>query len=89
LKGPINLVRKVLQAAHEAVQIADVPRGPKLFKSSRKLPNTHTDDEVQQLMAQATNWLRAAVDLASFRGLRLGEVQVMQVQDVDLKANRP
>lgn len=88
LKGPINFVRTVLKAAHEAGLIEEPPRLPRLFKESRKLPDTYNDDEVRQLMTEATDWLKVAIALAAMAGLRLGEVQAMEVQDVDLKANR-
>jgi integrase len=40
------------------------------------------------LLGAARGWLRIAIALAAFAGLRMGEVRAMQVEDVDLREGR-
>ena len=39
------------------------------------------------LLENATDWLRVAIALAAYAGLRSGEVRALEVRDVDLKRN--
>jgi len=87
LKRPLTFVRTVLKAAVEANAIESVAPMPKLWKEGRKLPDAPTPEEVAAMLTHSTGWLRVAVALAAYAGLRCGEVRALEVQDVDLAAN--
>jgi integrase len=88
LKGPINLVRTVLRAALEVGVLTELPKLPRLFKSSAKILGTYSDDEFLLMSKSATGWLKIAIDLAALAGARMGEVLVLEVMDVDFVADR-
>lgn len=88
-KGPVNFVRTVLRAAVESGALEAMPEFPKLPRQGRKLPDAPSTEEVQAMLAQARGWLRVAIALAAFAGLRQGEVvRALEVRDVDLVAAR-
>ena len=87
-KGPLNLVRTVLRAAHESGVIAVLPEFPKgLIVASRKLPDAPSAQEVG-VMLQAPGWLGLAVALAALAGMRMGEVRALECRDVDFTRQR-
>lgn len=87
LKGPLTFVKTIMNAAVEANAIQSYEPFPKLWKESKKLPEAPTMEEVTTLLAKATGWIRIAIALAAFGGLRSGEVRAVEVQDIDLVAN--
>jgi integrase len=85
LKGPVSLARAVLRAAHDCGVLERLPDFPKKqWKDGRKLPDAPSESEVIAMMAHATGWLRLAIALAVYAGLRSGEVRALEAQDVDL-----
>lgn len=87
-RGPVALVRTVFRVALESGAIEALPELPKLPAKSRKLPDAPDAAEVIAMLANATGWLRVAIALAVFAGLRMGEVRALEVRDVDLKSDR-
>ena len=83
-RGPMNLVRTILRAAVECGALASMPEFPRMPRSGRKLPDAPSDDEVRAMLTLARGWLRTAIALAAFAGLRSGEVRALQVRDVDI-----
>jgi integrase/recombinase XerD len=61
----------------------DLPKPP---PAGRKLPSAPSTEEVEAMLAKAEGWLRVAIALAAFAGLRQGEMRALEVRDVDLKA---
>ncbi len=88
VKGPINLVRTILRAAFDAGVLARLPELPQLVKPSKKLPDAPSDEEVTAMLTTATGWLKTAITLAVFGGLRQGEIRGLEVRDVDLVGGR-
>ena len=50
------------------------------------LPSAPSTEEVEAMLGNAEGWLRIAIALAAFAGLRQGEMGALEVRDVDLKA---
>ena len=88
LKGALTLLGTILRAAFELGLLDAMPRVPRLWKESRKLPSAPAVDDVARLIASATDWLRTAIALAAFAGLRSGEVRALEVQDVQLASGQ-
>lgn len=84
LKGPLTLVRTIVTAAVAAEVIEPTPPFPKLWREGRTLPEAPAEAEVAQLLAEAREWLRVAIGLGAFAGLRSGEVRALETRDVDL-----
>ena len=87
-RAHLGLLRTVLRAAHEFGALETLPELPKLPRASRKLPEAPPDDEVVTLLAKAGDWLRVAIALAVYAGLRQGEVRALEVRDVDFAGKR-
>jgi integrase/recombinase XerD len=84
-KGPVNFVRTILREAAHLGLIGEAPRlPPGTIKSSKKLPSAPTLDEVQSIIAKADGWLRVALGLGVYGGLRSGEIRALCVEDVNL-----
>jgi integrase len=83
-RGPVNLLKTLLAAAEEVGTLAKVPELPRPAAPGRKLPSAPTVDEVDGMLARTRGWLRVAIALAAFAGLRQGEVRALEVRDVDL-----
>jgi len=81
----VNLVRTVLRAAFELGLLESMPDVPRLEREGRKLPEAPSDEDVEQILKASEGWLRHAVALTAFAGLRQGEVRAIEVRDVDLK----
>ena len=87
-KGPINVARTVLRAAHEHGLIESVPAMPKgLIKTGKKLPDAPSADEVRRML-EAPGWLGDAIALGGLAGLRGGEVRALEKCDVDFERSR-
>jgi integrase len=84
----LSLVRTVLKAAVEFGELEKMPELPPLPKRGRKLPEAPSDEEVHTLLTSTEGWLRHAVALAVFAGLRSGEIRALEVRDVDLNGGR-
>jgi integrase len=86
-KGPVAFVRTLLREAAQLGLIAEAPRVPAgVLKEAKKLPAAPTLEEVEHLIAHATGWVRVALALGVYAGLRSGEIRALQVGDVDLQA---
>jgi integrase len=79
----VTLVRTVLRAAVELRVLARMPELPRLPKVGKKLPAAPSDHEIAKLLAGASGWLRLAISLAVYAGLRMGEIRALEVGDVD------
>jgi integrase len=84
-RGPVNLLRTILVAAVETGVLEAIPELPKPPPPGRKLPSAPSTAEVEAMLGRAEGWLRVAIALAAFAGLRQGEVRALEVRDVDLK----
>jgi integrase len=81
----VILLRSMLSAAVELGALEVVPRLPRnLYAEPRKLPKAPSREEVALLIAEASGWLRAALVLSCYAGLRMGEVRALRAGDVDL-----
>jgi integrase len=84
-RGPVNLLRTILAAAVETGALEAMPDLPKPPPPGRKLPSAPSNEEVEAMLGKADGWLRVAIALAAFAGLRQGEVRALEVRDVELK----
>jgi integrase len=84
-RGPVNLLRTILVAAVETGALEAIPELPKPPPPGRKLPGAPSTEEVEAMLGAASGWLRVAIALAAFAGLRQGEVRALEVRDVDLR----
>ena len=84
-RNHLSLVRTVLRAAVEYGVIDKMPDLPPLPRQSRKLPDAPSDEDIAVLLANARGWLRVAVALSVYAGLRMGEARALAVRDVDFK----
>lgn len=83
-KGPLNLVRTLLRAAHEVGTLDAVPNLPSLVRAPKKLPKAPSAQDVADLIGQAKPWIAVVVGLAAWGGLRSGEIRGLEVGDVNL-----
>ncbi len=81
-RGHVDLVAGVLRAAVECGHLAEMPKLPR-YKPNEKLPDAPTVEEVTNMLECAEGWLRVAVALAVYAGLRQGEVRGLKVGDID------
>jgi integrase len=85
-KGAVALLRTILREAQRAGIIKVAPMVPPgVIKEPKKLPDAPTLDVVEKLIANADGWLKTALGLAVYAGLRSGEIRALQVGDIDLK----
>jgi integrase len=87
-RGPVNLLRTVLTAAVETGVLEAMPELPKPPPPGRKLPSAPSTEEVEAMLGKAEGWLRVAIALAAFAGLRQGEVRALEVRDVGRTPSR-
>lgn len=87
-RGPRGFLHALLRCAVEAKALPALPKLLKLPPKSEKLPSAPAREDVDAVLGVAEGWLRTAVALAAFAGLRSGEVRGLQVGDVDLARNR-
>jgi len=83
-KGPVVLLRTIARAAVKLGLLEAMPNIPHCWRPSRKLPSAPSREDVVRLLGAARGWLRIAIALAAFAGLRSGEVRALEVHDVDL-----
>ena len=79
-RGQVNFVRTVLRAAVESGALAAMRSFPPSARQGRKLPDAPSDEEVHVMLAHAHGWLRAAIALGAFAGMRSGEVRALLVR---------
>lgn len=81
-RGHVNFIKAVLRAA---VQVGVLPGMPALprFAQSGTLPAAPAREHVERLLDGTDGWLRVAVALQAFAGLRQGEVRALEVGDID------
>jgi len=84
----IVCLHTVLRCAAELEIIQYMPTLPKLPPRSKKLPSAPPLAVVEQLLLGSAGWLRVAVALAAFGGLRSGEARALEIGDVDLAARQ-
>ncbi|MBN2195026.1 MAG: site-specific integrase [Polyangiaceae bacterium] len=84
----LSLVRSVLKAAVEFGHLAELPNLSALPKRGRKVPETPSTEEVQALLGGCHGWIRVAVALAAYAGMRSGEIRALEVRDVGLHGDR-
>jgi integrase len=84
-RGPVNLLRTIVVAAVETGALEAMPELPKPPPPGRKLPSAPSTEDVEAMLGRADGWLRVAIALAAFAGLRQGEVRALEGRDVDLK----
>jgi integrase len=84
-KGPVGFVRTLLREAAQLGLIDAAPRlGAGVIKDAKKLPAAPTLAEVEDLVAKSTGWIKIAVALGVYAGLRSGEIRALRVGDIDL-----
>jgi integrase len=88
-KGPLGLVRTLLRTAHEGGHLDAVPPFPSgLVRTSRKLPDAPSPADFERMLEQASGWMRVAIALSGFAGMRMGEVRGLEVRDIDFDGHR-
>lgn len=88
-RSHVSFVRTVLRSAFDLGVLDALPELPKLpAKAGRKLPDAPNEQHVTTLLANAKGWLRTAIALAAYAGMRQGEVRALEVCDVDFDGNR-
>lgn len=86
-KGPVAFLRTLLREAAELGFVKEAPRlPPGVLRDPKKLPAAPTLEEVESLVGRAKGWVRVALALGVYAGLRSGEIRALQVRDVDLAA---
>jgi len=81
----VSFVSSVLRAAVALGVLAEMPRLPPSRRKKRKLPSCPDHDEIVTMLSFARSWVRLAIALAAYAGLRSGEVRALEVADIDLK----
>jgi len=88
IKPHQSFVSSVLKAAVEAGALEKFPDNwPKLPKQRKSSPDSPCDVEVEDIVRLARGWLKVAVALVAYAGMRSGEVRAFEVRDVDLAKN--
>jgi hypothetical protein len=82
----LSLISSLLRAACSLGELDEMPRLSPIRKPRVKLPSCPSVDEIDRTIDLAHGWLRIAVSLAVFGGLRSGELRALQVRHVDLQA---
>jgi integrase len=81
-----SLVSAILRAAVEAGALKEMPKLPPHGKKRRKLPDCPDIEEVEATLQVATPlWLKTAIALGVYAGLRSGEIRALEVCHIDLK----
>lgn len=81
--GRVKKLMAVLRAAVVLGKLGSVPRVVLGCGAGKKLLSCPSPEEVDAILGVAKGWLRVALALAAFAGLRSGEVRALQVGDVD------
>jgi integrase len=83
-KGPVAFLRTLLREAEQLGLLERAPRIPLgVIKDAKKLPAAPTLAEVEAIIAKSSGWLRTALVLGVYAGLRSGEIRALQVGDLD------
>jgi integrase len=82
--GPRGFLHAMVRCAHEAGILKELPRLAPLPPKGKKLPACPTREDVDAMVGKADGWLRVAIALGAFAGLRSGEVRALEAKDVDL-----
>jgi integrase/recombinase XerC len=89
LKSPkhiVTMLRCVLRAAVESGELEEYPTRLPTYSHARKLPSCPSMEEIRLLLEHCTTaWLRTAVALMAYAGLRVSEARALRVLDVDLE----
>ena len=80
----VSLLRSILSAAVDAGRLADVPKFPK-YRQPKKIARCPRADDVLLLLEHCAGWLRTAVGLMAFAGLRTSEATALVVGDVSFE----
>jgi integrase len=81
-----SVVRAVLRAAVQAGELAEMPQNLPAYPQSKKIPECPTAEDVRLLLEHAgESWLRAAVALMAYAGLRVSEARALEIRDIDLE----
>ncbi len=84
-RGHINLVRSVLRAAVDMRVLAKFPDVPSAKGPGKKLPRSPAREDVEQMVEHSCDWVRTALVLAFYQGLRSGELRALQARDIDFE----
>lgn len=90
IKSPrhiVSMLRAVLRAAVDSGDLEEFPAKLPTYRQARKLPSCPTLAEIQLLVEHTSGWLRTAVALMAYAGLRVSEARALRVLDVDLGRN--
>lgn len=87
-KGPCSFVKTILRAAVELKVLAVMPIITRVWKEPKKLPGAPSPDIVEQLLNGTRTWLRVAMALAAYAGLRSCEVRALKVRHIDFEGGR-
>lgn len=79
----ITTLRAVLRAAVRQRDLAAFPQDLPTVKQSKKLPTCPDPDEVMLILEHTSGWLRLAVALMAFAGVRISEARSLVVEDYD------
>jgi integrase/recombinase XerC len=86
-KGPVGFLRTLLREAAQLGLIEAAPRlAPGIIKDAKKLPAAPTLAEVEDLITKASGWIKVALVLGVYAGLRSGEIRALRAGDIDLDA---
>ncbi len=81
-RGAGNLVRSIVNAAVKARILPKMPDLP-TYPQPKKLPRAPTFEVVLPLLEVAQGWVRTAIALTAYAGLRQGEVRAVLVEHLD------
>jgi integrase len=84
----ISLVSTMLKAAVALGHLSEMPSLPSIRRDKRKLPDCPDTDEIDAMLQASQGWLRVAIALAAYAGLRSGEVRALEVRDIDFRQSR-
>ncbi|MEO7034241.1 MAG: tyrosine-type recombinase/integrase [Polyangiaceae bacterium] len=84
-RGHVNLLRSVLRAAVDMRVLPKFPDVPAAKGPGKKLPRSPAREDVEQMVVHGRNWVRTAIVLAFYQGLRSGELRALQARDVDFE----
>ena len=83
----VNVLKSILSVA---VELGKLPQMPTfvLPRKAHRLHDCPTSQEVDAIMREMSGWMKPAIALAVYAGLRTGEIRALQVGDVDWARNR-
>jgi integrase len=90
IKSPrhiVSMLRAVLRAAVDNGVLEELPAKLPTYRQAQKLPSCPTLEDIQLVLEHTSGWLRTAVALMAYAGLRVSEARALRVLDVDLARN--